>query len=119
MSDVSLTADVGVASLPLENSAAVQRLLQGEGRDTAKVLRAARDFESVLLHRLLEEMRRTITKADLLDSGTSDQIEGLFWMYLAQHLADKGGIGLGKALAEQMARTASTGEAKPALEVEA
>lgn len=119
MTDLALTADTGVASLPLENSAAVQRLLQGDGRDTAKVLRAAQDFESVLLHRLFEEMRRTIPKADLLDSGTSDQIEGLFWMYLAQHMADQGGIGLSKALAEQMARTASTAEAKPTLEVEA
>jgi Rod binding domain-containing protein len=119
MSDLSLTADAGLTSLPLENGAAAQRLLRADRRDTAKVLQAARDFESVLLHRLFEEMRRTIPKADLLDSGTSDQIEGLFWMYLAQHVADQGGIGLGKALAEQMARTSSAAEAAPNLEVEA
>jgi Rod binding domain-containing protein len=66
--------------------------------------KTARDFESVLLNRVFEEMRRTVPDSGLLESGTSDQVQGLFWMYMAQDVAAKGGIGLAKELTRQFAR---------------
>ncbi len=55
---------------------------------------AARDFESVLLYRLLEEMRRTIPDSGLLETAQSKQMQGLFWFYLAEEVARRGGLGL-------------------------
>jgi Rod binding domain-containing protein len=71
------------------------------GRRAAE--RAAKDFESVLLHRLLEEMRRTIPESGLLESGISDQVQGLFYFYLSQEVANQGGLGVWKELYRQMA----------------
>jgi Rod binding domain-containing protein len=85
----------------------------------AALEKTARDFESVLLHRVFEEMRRSVPESGLLDSGTSDQVQGMFWMYLAQDVAAKGGIGLAKELSRQFSRmqhakpSADAAEAKP------
>ena len=56
----------------------------------------ARDFESVLLARLFDQVKESIGpwSVDEEDDGTSQQVHGLFWLYLAQDVADKGGLGL-------------------------
>lgn len=55
----------------------------------------ARDFESVLLTKLFDEVQKSIGSWGLEDEdGTSQQIQGLFWLYLARDVADKGGLGL-------------------------
>ena len=56
--------------------------------------KAARDFESVLLHKMMEQMQRTIPDSGLLSSGITRQVQGIFWFYLAQDIADNGGMGL-------------------------
>jgi Rod binding domain-containing protein len=66
------------------------------------IKKVAGDFESILLQRLLEEMRRTIPESGLLESGVSDQVQGLFWFYLAQDVADKGSMGLATELVRQL-----------------
>ncbi len=80
-------------------------LLSGRGvsslknaRNEMQKIQAAKDFESVLLQRLLGEMRRTIPESGLMSNGISKQVEDIFWLYLAQEMADKGGIGLWKEL---------------------
>ena len=75
--------------------------------------KAAKDFESVLLYRLLEEMKRTIPESGLLETGISKQVQDIFWFYLAQDMADKGGIGLGKELYRQMNQSTDQQKAKP------
>ena len=60
--------------------------------------KAAKDFESVLLLRLLEEMKRTIPESGLLETGITKQVQDIFWYYLAQDMASKGGLGLWKEL---------------------
>ena len=80
-------------------------LLAGRGisspknaRTEMQKIQAAKDFESVLLHRLLGEMRRTIPESGLMSNGISKQLEDIFWLYLAREMADKGGMGLWKEL---------------------
>ena len=80
-------------------------LLSGRGisspknaRTEMQKIQAAKDFESVLLHRLLGEMRRTIPESGLMSNGISKQLEDIFWLYLAREMADKGGMGLWKEL---------------------
>jgi len=55
----------------------------------------ARDFESVLLTKLFDEVQKSIGSWGLEEEdGTSQQVQGLFWLYLARDVADKGGLGL-------------------------
>ena len=82
---------------------------------------AAKDFESVLLHKLLEAMERTIPRSGLFEDGTSRQVRSMFWSHLAEELADAGGMGLWKQLQEQMQQMTPPppgGEDGPALEQE-
>ena len=59
--------------------------------------RIARDFESVLLTKVFDEVRESIGQWSFDEDegdGTSQQVQGLFWLYLAQDVADKGGVGM-------------------------
>ncbi len=87
---------------PLGGVVSAGRLAETGPRDAAGAEKAAKDFEAILLHRIVEEMRRTIPKSGLLETGTSGQMESLFWFYLAQEVAEKGGIGLWKDLSRTM-----------------
>ena len=61
----------------------------------------------------MEEMRRTIPKSGLLETGISRQIDGLFWFYLAQEVAQKGGIGLWNDLSRRTGLVGQTAPVKP------
>ncbi|MFP3937101.1 MAG: rod-binding protein [Phycisphaerae bacterium] len=71
---------------------------------------AAKDFESVLLHKLLETMDRTVIRSELFDSPASEQVRGMFRHFLAQELSRAGGIGLWKQLHSQLQNSADVGE---------
>jgi len=63
----------------------------------------AKDFESVLLHKLLEEMKNTIGDWGFEEDETSEQIQGIFWLCLARDIADNGGLGLWKDIYQSLA----------------
>jgi Rod binding domain-containing protein len=67
----------------------------GATKNTEKV---AKEFESVLLTKLLDEMKNTIGNGLGDEEAGSEQVKGMFWMYLARDMADKGGLGLWKDL---------------------
>ncbi|MBN2593466.1 MAG: hypothetical protein JXA81_08165 [Sedimentisphaerales bacterium] len=56
----------------------------------------AKDFESVMINKMLDEMKNTIGDWSFEKDGPSDQVQGIFWMYLARDMANNGGIGLWK-----------------------
>ena len=91
-----------IAAAGTDLLATVRKLDPGRTLDARKAEQAAKDFESVLLHKVLEEMDRTIPESGLLDSGVSKQVKGMFQFYLAQELANRGGIGLWKDLQKQL-----------------
>ncbi len=61
-----------------------------------KKKQAAKDFESVLLTKLLDEMKKSIVGWGSEKDGASKQIHGIFWLYLARDIANNGGLGLWK-----------------------
>ena len=73
-----------------------------EGMDADAIRRAsdeekkqlARDFESVLLTKLFDEVKNSIEDSGFDDDVAADQVHGMFWSYLAQDVANKGGFGL-------------------------
>jgi Rod binding domain-containing protein len=66
--------------------------------DDKKTEKIAKDFESVLLTRLLDEMKNTIGNGLGEEEAGSEQVKGLFWLCLARDMSDKGGLGLWKDL---------------------
>jgi len=111
MAGIDLPDDPLLGAEPIS---ALARRLAPENREAARGLEAARDFEAVLLHRMMEAMRRTVPDGGLLSSPATRQMEGLFWFYLAQEVARKGGIGLWKDLARSLDLASGNPPAPPA-----
>ena len=63
-----------------------------------KTEQAAKDFESVLLTKVLEGMENTVNQFSTEEEAGSEQVKGLFTLFLARDMADKGGLGLWKDL---------------------
>lgn len=71
----------------------------------------ARDFESVLLMRLFEQVKESIGNWGFEEDGASQQVQGLFWHFLAQDAADKGGFGLWQDIYQSFKETEDAGTA--------
>lgn len=69
-------------------------------------IKIAKDFEGVLINKVMDEMQDSVPDSGLLEDETSKQTQGLFWMYLSQDVAAKGGFGLWKQIYSQMNETA-------------
>ncbi len=99
MSDINtqslLNSPAGLSATSLANAGRVPSPAE------IKSEKAAKDFEAVLLHKMLQEMANTVPDSPLLDRGAGKQVHDMFWHYLAQDLADKGGLGLWKQIAGQ------------------
>jgi hypothetical protein len=67
----------------------------------------ARDFESVLLTKLFDQVQESIGDSGFEEDGTSQQVHGLFWLHLAQDVADKGGFGLWQEIYAYLGQTAN------------
>ena len=56
----------------------------------------AKDFESVFINKLFDEMKNTIIDWNDEKDEPSRQIGDIFWLYLARDVADNGGFGMWK-----------------------
>ncbi len=69
-----------------------------------KLKTACAEMESLFLHHMLSEMRKTVTKSGLTDGGRAEEIyTSLMDVELAKQMAASGGLGLAQMLQEQMA----------------
>jgi Rod binding domain-containing protein len=68
--------------------------IDGVSEDRKKQI--AKDFESVLISKLLDEMKNTIGGWSFDEDETSKQVQGIFWLYLARDIANNGGFGMWK-----------------------
>jgi hypothetical protein len=66
--------------------------------DARRTEKVAKDFESVLLSKVLDEMKNTIGNGFGEEEVGGEQIKGLFWLCLARDMGEKGGLGLWKDL---------------------
>ncbi|MCA9051227.1 MAG: rod-binding protein [Planctomycetaceae bacterium] len=70
--------------------------------DAASVGKAAREFESVMMSMMLKTMRESMSQ-DMFSGDQSDTFGGMFDMFLGQHLAEHGGVGLSRLVADAAA----------------
>jgi len=76
----------------------------------------AKDFESVLLSRLLDEMKRTIGDWGFDEDGAAEQIQGIFWLGLSSQLANDGGLGLWKDIYQFLTKPDQTNTPKSSID---
>ena len=67
-----------------------------DGVSEEKKKQIAKDFESVLINKLLDQMKNTIGDWGFEKDGVSKQVQGIFWLYLARDIANNGGFGMWK-----------------------
>ena len=105
-----------VASIPVD-----LRLREAEGNgssgESAKIEKAGRDFESILLGSWLqgaEDSFASVPGGSEDEDGGSGQLKGIAVQQLAASLAGSGGIGLGRLITEHLqARGSATGATSP------
>ena len=85
-----------ILSEPVSLPALLGNLNKVGGITEQNKIQAAKDFESVLLGKLLDEMKKSIGDWGLEESAAFNQTQGIFWLYLSRHLSDNGGLGLWK-----------------------
>jgi hypothetical protein len=107
----------GAAGLALQDLSTTAMPVRAEGMTPQAVAdmsdlkkqELAKDFESVLLTRLFNEVKASISASSFDEDAGSDQIHGMFWSFLAEDVADKGGFGLWKDLYQHFKDMEGTG----------
>ncbi len=78
----------------------------GEGRSSERdeaLMKACKEFESIMTHELLKSMRRTVDKCDLFHGGQGEEIyESMLDQELSKGLAGKGDNSLALLLYGQL-----------------
>ncbi len=92
-----------------------QQLQSEQGTDNdAKIDKGAKDFEAMLLGSWLQQAEQSFATVpgaeDDDDAGNRDQMMSFGVQSLAQSMANSGGIGIAKMIAEAMHRTADKAE---------
>ena len=118
MSDFQIQTPFNPVPLPLgpQSPKTEQYLNTGAAAGAGDMEKAAKDFESVLLHQLMEEMSRTIPESGLVNSGVSKQIQSLFWSFLSEEVADNGGLGLWRDIQRYCTGPSQTDPPAPTVE---
>ncbi len=95
------------ASLPpvmnLGPDPAALSAMAGGGKNSTDAV--ANGFESMFASLVLKEMRQTLDSGTMFAGDTGDVYGGLFDMYMGQHIAATGGLGIAAAVRRQLDKT--------------
>ena len=78
--------------------ALAERLEAVEAVDGAAQHQIAVEFESVFISLLLKEMRQTLNEDGFFAGDQSDVYGGIFDLFMGQHLAQSGGLGISQMI---------------------
>lgn len=71
----------------------------------AKLHKACRDFEAMLVSQMLGEMRQTVQKTDLFGSSEKEEMfQGMLDNEIAKDVSQNGSMGIGDILYRQISR---------------
>ena len=73
-----------------------------------QLVKELKNFESVFINKLLDEMKNTVGNWGFEKDGTSGQVNGIFYLYLARDIANKGGLGLWKQMYRSLTKSDAT-----------
>ncbi len=86
------------------------------GATDEKKKQIAKDFESVLLNKLFDQMSKSVGNWGFEKDGASEQVQGIFWLYLARDIANNGGMGLWKDIYKSLTHSDPTNTAGKSLD---
>ena len=76
----------------------------GKGASQKEMEKVARDFESVVINKLFESMRKAIPKSDLLDSSAMDMYQTMMDQEMAKEMSKQKGMGMGEMVYNDLSR---------------
>ncbi len=77
-------------------------LRSGQTRNPQEIAQAATGFEELFLSMLLKEMRETLEPGVMMGEDQSDVFGGLFDLFMSQHLATAGALGIADMVKNQV-----------------
>jgi len=92
-----------ILTAPVSPPIPLEKIKKIDGASEAEKKQLAKDFESVFINKLLDEMKNTIGDWGPEKDRAWQQVEGIFWLYLARDIADKGGFGMWKDIYQFLA----------------
>ena len=79
--------------------------LQSDGpKSDEEIKDLAMQFESIFIHQMIKEMRKSIHKSDLLNSFSLEMYESMMDEEIAKEMSKQKGIGLGDVLYRQLSK---------------
>lgn len=87
---------------PLLQRESVAKLTDDKKKELEKLRGACSDFESIFMHQMLKEMRKTVNKTGMVHGG---QAEEIFSDMLDQERAQTMTVGLGDILFTQLSKS--------------
>lgn len=100
MESINLLANAHIQPGDTKKMSEVTRDLDNAGNK--KKMKVAKDFESILVGQLMNQMKETVGESGLLQDGSSKQIQDMFWDFLAKDVGSNGGFGLWKNIYQSM-----------------
>ena len=76
----------------------------------------AKNFESVFIGKLLDEMKKTVVNWDGEKDAATEQMNGIFWMHLADEMGDQGGLGMWKDIYKSLNASENTNNVTESLD---
>jgi len=71
--------------------------------ETVKLKGACKDFEALFIKQMLDTMRKTVNKSDLLDGGMAEDVfEDMLYDEYAQSMASTGDFGIADMMYSEM-----------------
>jgi len=103
----SSTTPSATANLNANRSSQAARVLQSPGQDSARIDKAAKDFESILIGEWLEKAEKSFASvpgadADKDNDPGHDQFQSIGCQFLAQGLSKAGGIGIASMISKHL-----------------
>ncbi len=88
-----------------DQGAPARHAIYAEARDAEQLRDAARQFETVLLHQIVKQMSETVNYTSLdEDDDTGQQIQGMYWTFMAEAMGEQGGLGFWKTIYDDLAQ---------------
>ncbi len=74
-----------------------------KGREDKKLRKISKEFESIFIGMMFKEMRKSVVKSDLLDSGLEQEVFGdMYYNKIAESAAENQELGLADAIYQQL-----------------
>ncbi len=83
----------------------LQNQLESDGpKSDEKIKDLAMQFESIFIHQMIKEMRKSVHKSDLLNSFSLEMYESMMDEEIAKEMSKQKGIGLADVLYRQLSK---------------